>query len=348
MIAADVLVVGAGPSGLFQVFELGLQGLDAIVVEALPGPGGQCAELYPDKPIYDIPAIPEISGAGLTAALMRQIEPFGAQFHFGERVVALEPVGERFEARTDRGTRFDVGAVVIAAGVGVFQPVKLKLQGIERHEGGQLLYSVNDRAALKGQRLLVFGGGDSALDWAIALAGDAESLVLVHRSDRFRAQPALVSRMQALCADGRMELLLGKATGYRERGGRLLGIEVDGVDGRSHFVEAGRVLVFFGMVPNPGAMTQWGLEMEGHRIRVDTERFETSRPGIYAIGDINVYPGKQKLILSAFHEAALAAFAIKQRLEPGRKIHLQYTTTSPLLRKRLGVSDEGNPTGGND
>ncbi|ANG62658.1 ferredoxin--NADP(+) reductase [Marinobacterium aestuarii] len=337
MRTADVLVIGAGPCGLFQVFELGLLGLNAIVVEALEQPGGQCAELYPQKPIFDIPAIPEISGAQLTQSLLRQIAPFKAQFCFGERIEQLEPRGERFWLRGNKGTEFDVAAVVIAAGAGAFQPVRLKLEGIERLEGDQLFYAVKDRAQFQGKDLLVFGGGDSALDWVMALVSEARSVVLVHRSERFRAQPALVEQMHALCEQGRMRFVAGRASDYRLSDGRLTAVELTDSEGRTRWQEADSLLVFFGMVPDPGPVKHWGLAMDANQLQVDTERFETSLPGVFAIGDINTYPGKKKLILSGFHEAALAAFAIKSRLEPGKKVHLQYTTTSPLLRRRLGV-----------
>jgi len=332
----DVLVIGAGPAGLFQVFELGLLGLECTVVEALSQPGGQCAELYPDKPIYDIPAIPEISGAGLTENLLQQIKPFDPDIRLGDTVTELEPEGERFRVRTAACVELDVGAVVICAGAGIFRPVRLKLPGIERFEGRQLHYAVRDRNALRNRRLVIFGGGDSALDWALALAEEVASLVLVHRSERFRAQPALVARMWELCDAGRMECLLGKASDFRQSNGALAAIQVELADGGERWLDLDQLLVFFGMVPNPGPLAGWGLEMERNQVRVDTERFETSLPGIFAVGDINIYPGKKKLILSAFHEAALAAFAIKERLEPGRKVQLQYTTTSPQLLRRLG------------
>ncbi|WP_020681530.1 NAD(P)/FAD-dependent oxidoreductase [Marinobacterium rhizophilum] len=337
MKTADVLVIGAGPCGLFQVFELGLQGLGAIVVEALDQPGGQCAELYPQKPIFDIPAIPEISGAQLTQNLMRQIEPFKAQFCFGERIEALEPRGERFWLRGSRGTEFDVAAVVIAAGAGAFQPVRLKLDGVEAFEGRQLFYAVKDRAQFRNRDLVIFGGGDSALDWALSLVPEARSVVLVHRSERFRAQSALVDQMHELCAQGHMRFVAGRASSYRQTNGDLSAVELADSEGGKQWLEADSLLVFFGMVPDPGPVKHWGLAMEANQVQVGTERFETSIPGVFAIGDINTYPGKKKLILSGFHEAALAAFAIKARLEPGKRVHLQYTTTSPLLRRRLGV-----------
>ncbi|NVK42160.1 MAG: NAD(P)/FAD-dependent oxidoreductase [Oceanospirillaceae bacterium] len=332
----DVVVIGAGPAGLFQVFELGLQGLKCTLVEALSQPGGQCAELYPDKPIYDIPAIPAISGAGLTERLLQQIAPFDPDFLLNETLTGVSPEGERFRLTTASGVEIDAGAVVICAGAGIFRPVRMRLAGIERFEGDQLHYAVRDRDSLRDQRLVIFGGGDSALDWALALADQARSLALVHRSDRFRAQPALVERMQRLCEDGRMQCLLGKASDYRESDGRLSAVQISLADGGEQWLELDQLLVFFGMVPNPGPLTEWELAMERNQIRVDTERFETSLPGVYAVGDINIYPGKKKLILSAFHEAALAAFAIKERLEPGKKAQLQYTTTSPQLLKRLG------------
>jgi thioredoxin reductase (NADPH) len=342
-VQADCVIVGAGPCGLFQVFELGLLGLKAHLVDALPKPGGQCTELYPDKPIYDIPAYPVIGAQELVDRLMAQIEPFHPTFHLGQQVTEVRPDGERFFVRTSAGTEFSARAVIIAAGVGAFQPVLLKLDGLERFDNTQVFYKVLEPARHAGRHVVVLGGGDSALDWTLALAGKAASMTLIHRSDKFRAQDASVAKVRALEAQGKARVLAGHVHGYEETGGRLTGLKVRTVAGEEAVVPADDVLVFYGLSPKLGPIAEWGLNLNKHQINVDTEKFETSTPGIYAIGDINHYPGKKKLILSGFHEAALAAFAVKHRLFPAEKIHLQYTTTSPLMHQRLGVATPKDP-----
>lgn len=333
----DCLIVGAGPCGLFQVFELGLLGLKAHVVDALPKVGGQCAELYPDKPIYDIPAYPSIGAQELIDKLLLQIKPFAPEFHLGQQVSAVVPEGQNFQVTTSAGTRFDARSVVIAGGVGAFQPVLLKLDGLERYDDRQVFYRVREPAQHHGKRLVVMGGGDSALDWTLALAPHAESITLVHRSDKFRAQDASVARARALEQAGKLRILAGFPTGYDEHEGRLTGLTLKTTTGGEERLPLDHVLVFFGLSPKLGPIAEWGLALNKHQVNVDTEKFETSTPGIYAVGDINWYPGKKKLILSGFHEAALAAFAIKHRLNPDQKVHLQYTTTSPIMHQRLGV-----------
>ncbi|MFP5304856.1 MAG: NAD(P)/FAD-dependent oxidoreductase [Gammaproteobacteria bacterium] len=339
-IQADVVIVGAGPCGLFQVFELGLLGLRAHVVETLARPGGQCAELYPDKPIYDIPALPVCGAQELVARLQQQIAPFSPTFHLGQQVQVLEPQQDGLlYLRTDRSTEFSARTVVIAAGIGSFEPVRLAVDGIDRFVDAQLHYAVRSAAPFRGKNLVVLGGGDSALDWALNLVDVAESVVLVHRSETFKAAPASVERMRALCDDGRMQFLVGNVTGFHERDGRLSELVVLGADSVKRRIALDHLLVFFGMHPRLGPIGDWGLALNKSQIVVDTEKFESSVPGVYAVGDISWYPGKRKLILSGFHEAALAAFAIKARLTPGEKVRLQYTTTSPIMHKRLGVAD---------
>ncbi len=337
-IQTDCVIVGAGPCGLFQVFELGLLDIRAHVIDALPKPGGQCTELYPDKPIYDIPAYPIIGAQELVDRLMDQIKPFAPTFHLGQQVSELKPLeGQGFHVRTSAGTEFHTRSVVIAGGVGAFQPVLLRLDGLERFDDTQLFYRVKDPARHHGKHLLVLGGGDSALDWALALVDKVASLTLIHRSEKFRAQDASVGKMRALVGENRMKFMAGYATGYEEHDGRLAALKIKGIDGAEQRVPVEHVLAFFGLSPKLGPIAEWGLSLNKHQLNVDTEKFETSTPGIYAVGDINYYPGKKKLILSGFHEAALAAFAIKHRLNPAEKIHLQYTTTSPAMHKRLGV-----------
>lgn len=338
-VQTDCVIIGAGPCGLFQVFELGLLDLRAHVIDALPKPGGQCTELYPDKPIYDIPAYPVIGAQELVEKLMEQIKPFHPEFHLGEQVIEVQPLGDAgFRVKTSAGTEFQARSVVIAAGVGAFQPVLLKLEGLERFDDTQVFYKVTDPSRHAGKHVVVLGGGDSALDWALALAGKAASITLIHRSDKFRAQDASVNKVRALEAQGRARLLAGHVHGYEEAGGTLSGLKVKTVAGGEVLVPTEHLLVFYGLSPKLGPIADWGLNLNKHTIIVDTEKFESSTPGIYAIGDINTYPGKKKLILSGFHEAALAAFAIKHRLFPAEKIHLQYTTTSPVMHQRLGVS----------
>ncbi|MDI3259709.1 MAG: NAD(P)/FAD-dependent oxidoreductase [Sinobacteraceae bacterium] len=341
MIRTDVVIIGAGPCGLFQVFELGLLGLKAHVIDTLPQPGGQCTELYPDKPIYDIPALPVCGARELIERLLQQIKPFAPSFHLGQQVVELRKLEDAgFYLRTSKNAEFHARAIVVAAGVGAFQPVELQVPGVERHVDKDVFYKVRDPEIHRGKHIVVLGGGDSALDWALNLHDKAASVVLIHRSEKFKAAPASVARMRELCDKLEMQFLVGTVTELREGAdGRLREIQVTGADGVARRLELDHLLVFFGLHPRLGPIAEWGLNLHKNQIEVDTEKFETSVPGIYAVGDINWYPGKKKLILSGFHEAALAAFAIKARLNPGEKVHLQYTTTSPIMHKRLGVDD---------
>ena len=337
-IEADAVIVGAGPVGLFQVFELGLLEIKAHVIDSLPVVGGQCVELYPDKPIYDIPAVPSCTGLELTDNLMKQIEPFSPTFHLGQEVVKVERREDgRFDLETSIGTRFITKTVFIAAGVGAFQPRTLKVDGIEPFEGSQLFYRVKDPEMFRGKNLVVCGGGDSALDWALKLVDIAESVVLLHRREEYRAAPASVTKMKALCEDFCMQALTGQVTGFESKDGKMTEIKVTGLDGVTRRLPLDCLLVFFGLSPKLGPIADWGLEIDRRQIVVDTEKFMTNIPGIFAVGDINIYPGKKKLILSGFHEAALAAFAAAPFVFPQKKIHLQYTTTSPKLHKVLGV-----------
>ena len=341
MIHTDALIVGAGPVGLFQVFELGLLGLRAHLVDALPAPGGQCMELYPDKPIYDIPALPVCSARELVERLQEQIRPFAPEFHYGETVTQVERREDgRFHVATSGGLVFDAGVVIIAAGLGAFSPRKLAVEGAERLEGRALHYKVADASRFDGRDVIVAGGGDSALDWAIALTERARSVVLVHRSSKFRAAPASVARMHALCEEARLQFLEGDIVGLDAEGDALQAARVRTRSGMTQRVETDELLVLWGMHPALGPIAQWGLGLDKSQVVVDTARFATSEPGIYAVGDINTYPGKKKLILSGFHEAALAAFAAKEYLSPGEKVHLQYTTTSPAMHRRLGVAPD--------
>ncbi|WP_306848559.1 NAD(P)/FAD-dependent oxidoreductase [Cupriavidus necator] len=334
----DALIVGAGPVGLFQVFELGLLEIKAHVIDSLKVVGGQCVELYPDKPIYDIPAVPSCTGQELTDNLLKQIEPFEPTFHLGQEVAVVERRDDgRFFVETSLGTRFITKTIFIAAGVGSFQPRTLKVDGIDKFDGKQLFYRVKDPSRFHGRNLVIVGGGDSALDWTLDLVGKAESVVMIHRRDGFRAAPASVAKMKELCEQMEMQFVVGQISGYEEKDGVLTEIKVTGADGVTRRLPLDDLLVFFGLSPKLGPIAEWGLDLERKQIKVDTEKFQTNIPGIFAVGDINTYPGKKKLILSGFHEAALAAFGAAPYIFPEKKIHMQYTTTSPKLHKVLGV-----------
>ena len=340
-VVTDVVIVGAGPCGLFQVFELGLLGMKAELVDSLAQVGGQCTELYPDKPIYDITAIPVCTARELIERLQEQIRPFNPGYHLGQEVTEVVARADgRFDVATSRGTRFDAGAVIVAGGVGSFQPRRLSVEGSDKHEGHAIHYRVKDAASFHDKDLVIFGGGDSALDWTLELIDRARSIVLVHRRAEFRGAPASVERMLALVEEGRLDFIEGQAQSVVEQDGKLTGVRVTARDGVTRTIATDQVLVFWGLSPKLGPIAQWGLTIHRRTIAVDTHRFQTNIPGIYAVGDINDYPGKKKLILSGFHEAALAAFAVKEHMRPGEKIHLQYTTTSPLLQKRLGVTGD--------
>ncbi|HEX7156326.1 MAG TPA: NAD(P)/FAD-dependent oxidoreductase [Burkholderiaceae bacterium] len=341
-IETDAVIIGAGPVGLFQVFELGLLEIHAHVIDSLAHIGGQCVELYPDKPIYDIPAVPVCTGRELTEALLQQIKPFGATFHLGQTItlVARQDDG-RFLVETSRGTRLVARAIFVAAGVGAFEPRKIRVPGIEKFEGSQLFYKVSNPADFAERDLVIAGGGDSALDWALNFAQEgrnrAGSVILIHRREGFRAAPASVAKMRDLCEQLQMQLLIGQVSGFDEKDGRLSALKVTGADGVTRVVPLDALLVFFGLSPRLGPIAHWGLNLERKQVVVDTEKFETNVPGIFAVGDINTYPGKKKLILSGFHEAALAAFGAARYVFPNKPMHLQYTTTSPKLHKVLGV-----------
>jgi thioredoxin reductase (NADPH) len=341
-IETDAVIVGAGPVGLFQVFELGLLEIKCHVIDSLAYPGGQCIELYPDKPIYDIPAVPVCTGKELTDNLLKQIEPFGAALHLGQEVSVVEKKDDgRFFVETSKGTRFLTKTIFIAAGVGAFQPRLLKVDGLDKFEGTQLHYRVRDPALFAGKNLVIVGGGDSALDWTLNFVQEgphqAESVILLHRRDGFKAAPASVARMKELCEAYEMQFIVGQITGIEERDNKLSAIKVTGGDAVTRVVPLDMLLVFFGLSPKLGPIAHWGLDIERKQLVVDTERFSTNVPGIFAVGDINTYPGKKKLILSGFHEAALAAFGAAPIIFPDKRIHLQYTTTSPKLHKVLGV-----------
>ncbi len=334
-IETDVVIVGAGPVGLFAVFELGLLDLKTHVIDILDRPGGQCAELYPEKPIYDIPGLPQVTGQGLTDNLMQQIAPFEPQFHFSQIVTELNrrPDG-RFHVATDLGTRFVAKVVVIAAGGGSFQPKRPPIAGIEDFEGSSVFYSVRQIEAFRDRDVMIVGGGDSALDWTLNLQPVANSVTLIHRRPEFRAAPDSVNKMWALEKAGRVTFMIGQVTALDGADGQLASATVKTPDGEM-IVNADRLLPFFGLTMKLGPVADWGLNLDHNLIGVDTEKFETSEPGIFAIGDINTYAGKLKLILSGFHEAALMSQAAKRIVAPGERIVFQYTTSSSSLQKKL-------------
>jgi len=342
-IETDVVVVGAGPVGLFQVFELGLQEVRAHVVDALPHPGGQCFELYADKPIYDIPALPLCSGRELTERLLQQIAPFATGFHFEQQVSALDARDDdRFDIATSAGTRFVARAVVVAGGVGAFQPRRLKIDGLDRHRGGQLFEHAGTLHANAGKHVVIVGGGEAAVAAAVeaadAGAAAAASITLIHRRDDLDAAPGALERLRELRAAGRVAFVAGQPESIVENDGRLAALGVLCSDGTTRTVPLDALFVLLGWSPKLGPIADWGLALEKKQLVVDTQRFETSTPGIFAVGDVTTYPGKQKLIVCGFHEATLAAFAIAERVWPDRAQPLQYTTTSTKLHKLLGVS----------
>ncbi len=333
----DVVIVGAGPVGLFAVFELGLLDLKCHLIDILDRPGGQCTELYPEKPIYDIPGWPVISAQGLVDKLMQQVRPFDPQFHFGEIVSAVERTDGGFRVSTDVGTTIVCKAVVIAAGGGSFQPKRPPIPGIEAFEGQSVFYSVRRMEDFRGHDLLIVGGGNSALDWVLNLEPIAKSLTLIHRRSEFRAAPDSVNKMLALRDAGKIRFEVGQVAALVGSDGELRGAIVKGPDGDLE-IAATRLFPFFGLTMKLGPVAEWGLNLNEDRIEVDTVRFETSSPGIFAIGDINSYPGKLKLILCGFHEAALMAQAAKRFVDPNARIVFQYTTSSTSLQKKLGVA----------
>jgi len=339
VIETDVLIVGAGPCGLFAVFELGLLDMKAHVVDILDKIGGQCAELYPEKPIYDIPGIPMVTGQGLTEALMQQIKPFEPTFHLNEMIETVEKIGDPlFRVVTDGGKVFQAKVVVIAAGGGSFQPKRPPVPGIEGYEGTSVFYAVRRMEQFRDQDLLIVGGGDSALDWTLNLHPIARRVTLVHRRDDFRAAPHSVEQMRALVAAGQMDLRIGQVTALEGQDGSLSAAVIRSADNETVRVPCTTMLPFFGLTMKLGPVADWGIALENNLIPVETASFETSVPGIFAIGDINTYPGKLKLILSGFHEGALMAQKAHRYVYPDKRLVFQYTTSSSSLQKKLGVN----------
>lgn len=335
----DVIIIGAGPVGLFAVFELGLLDLKCHLVDILDRPGGQCAELYPEKPIYDIPAVPVCTGQELTERLLQQIDAFKPVFHFGQMAEKLEKTSDnKWRLTTDIGTVIEATCVVIAAGGGSFVPKRPNYPNIESFEGNSVFYAVRKMDTFRDKEVLIVGGGDSALDWTINLVPVAKRVKLMHRRDGFRGAPDSVNKMQALREEGKIDFHLGQVTDLVGANGVLSAVKAKGNDDQDFEIKCDRLLPFFGLTMDLGPVANFGLNFEENLITVNTETFETSTPGIYAIGDINTYPGKLKLILCGFHEAALMAQAAFHHAYPEKRLVFQYTTSSTSLKKKLGVA----------
>jgi thioredoxin reductase (NADPH) len=341
-IKTDVVIIGAGPIGLFAVFELGLLDMKCHLIDILDKIGGQCAELYPEKPIYDIPGIPFTSAQGLVNGLLEQIKPFNPQFHLGEMVEKVEKIGDPlFRVTTDQGKVFESKVVVIAAGGGSFQPKRPPIPGVEPYEGTSLFYAVRKMEQFRDKRVLIVGGGDSALDWTLNLAPIATHLTLLHRRSEFRAAPDSVNKMMALVGEGKIDFVLGQVTSLQGEQGQLSKAVVKTNEGSVYEIACDVLLPFFGLTMKLGPVANWGFDLKNNEyIPVETASFETSQPGIFAIGDINWYPGKLKLILSGFHEGALMAQKAYHYVYPEKRLVFQYTTSSSSLQKKLGVSPQ--------
>ena len=336
MIDTDVLVIGAGPTGLFCVHQLGIIGLKCEVVDNLDKIGGQCIELYPDKPIYDIPAIPVCTGEELTNNLIKQIKPFKTNFHLSDRVEEVKKEKNKWLVKTNKGKEFKVSSIIIAGGVGSFEPRKFPVKECEKFEGKQILYSIKDKNAFKNKTVSIFGGGDSALDWAIELSVDSK-VQLIHRRDEFRGAQASIDKVKELSKEGKIELLTKYQLKSVDGDSKIKSISVKHDDGTVKKIETNYVLGFFGLIMKLGPIVNWGLNLDKKHIPVNTKNFETNQQGIFAIGDICTYSGKLKLILSGFHEGALAARGCFKYAKPDETLRFEFSTTSKSVHTRLGV-----------
>ena len=336
MIKTDVIIIGAGPTGLFAVHQLGIIGLKCEVVDNLDRPGGQCIELYPDKPIYDIPAIPECTGEGLTNGLLKQIEPFKPNFHLGQRVEEIKKENDLWILKTNKGNIFSAPNIIIAGGVGSFEPRKLSLKEAEKFEGTQIFYSVTNKALFKDKKICIFGGGDSALDWALELSKSNE-ITLIHRRNEFRGAIHTLNEIRKKEKEGKIIIKTPYSLKNIEGSQTMTGIEIEQEDGKIEKIKIDYILSFFGLIMKLGPIADWGLNISNKTIPVNTETFQTNKEGIFAIGDICTYPGKLKLILSGFHEAALSARACFKRAKPNETYRFEFTTASKNIHERLGV-----------
>ncbi len=335
----DAIIIGAGPVGLFAVFELGLLDIKAHLIDILDRPGGQCTELYPEKPIYDIPAYPIISGQELTDNLMKQIEPFNPVFHLSQMAEKVERAADgKWTVTTDIGTSITAPVIIIAAGGGSFMPKKPSLPNIDAYEGTSVFYAVRKMEQFRGKNLVIAGGGDSALDWTLNLQPVAKHVTLIHRRDEFRAAPDSVNKMRELVAEGKVTLKICDLVSICGDAPNMTGLNVKSKEAGEEIVSCDTLLAFYGLTMKLGPIANFGLNLHENLIPVDTEKFETSEKGIFAIGDINYYPGKLKLILSGFHEAALMAQQAFRYIYPDKKLRFQYTTSSSDLQSKLGVA----------
>jgi len=338
MIKTDTLIIGAGPVGLFCVHQLGIIGLKCEVVDNLDKIGGQCIELYPDKPIYDIPAVPECTGEELTNNLIKQIKAFKTNFHLNERVEEIKKVEKRWIIKTNKGTEFETSSIIIAAGVGSFEPRKFSTKEIEKYEGKQILYSIRDKTVFKDKAVTIFGGGDSALDWATELS-NISKVTLVHRRDEFRGMQASIDKVNQLKEDGKIAVYTKYQLDSVKGIEKIENINIKHDDSSMKEIKTDYVLGFFGLIMKLGPIAEWGLNLDKKTIPVNTESFETNKEGIFAIGDICSYPGKLKLILSGFHEGALAARGCFKYAKPDEKYRFEFTTSSKTVKDRLGVKE---------
>ncbi len=336
MIKTDVVIIGAGPTGLFCAHQLGIIGLKCEIVDNLDKIGGQCIELYPDKPIYDIPAVPECTGEELTNNLIKQIKPFNFNFHLNDRVQELTNENDNWIVKTTSGKKFKTPNVVIAGGVGSFEPRKFPTKSAEKFDGTSVLYSIKDKTIFKDKSVAIFGGGDSALDWTIELSNTSK-VSLIHRRDEFRGAPASVQKIKELSEKNIINLFTKYSIKDVKGNGTLEEIEIKSEEGESKILKADYVLGFFGLIMQLGPIAEWGLNLDKKVIPVNTENFETNKKGIFAIGDICTYPGKLKLILSGFHEGALAARGCFKYARPNEKYRFEFTTASNTIKDRLGV-----------
>jgi thioredoxin reductase (NADPH) len=336
MIKTDAIIIGAGPTGLFAVHQLGIIGLKCEVIDNLDRAGGQCIELYPDKPIYDIPAIPECTGEGLTNGLLKQIKPFKANFYLGERVEEIKQENDLWILKTNKGNFFSAPNVIIAGGVGSFEPRKLALKEAEKFESSQIFYSVINKDQFQNKKISIFGGGDSALDWALELSKKNE-ITLIHRRTEFRGAAHTLNEIKQKEKDGKILVKTPYNLKSIEGDMTMTGIEIENENGSLEKIKADYILSFFGLVMKLGPIAEWGLNIDKKTIPVNTENFETNKKGIFAIGDICTYPGKLKLILSGFHEGALAARACFKRAKPNETYRFEFTTASKSIHDRLGV-----------
>jgi len=338
MIKTDTLIIGAGPVGLFCVHQLGIIGLKCEVVDNLDKIGGQCIELYPDKPIYDIPAVPECTGEELTNNLIEQIKVFKTNFHLNERVEEIKKVEKKWLINTNKGTEFEASSIIIAAGVGSFEPRKFSTKKIEKYEGKQILYSIKDKTIFKDKTITIFGGGDSALDWAIELS-NISKVILVHRRDEFRGMQASIDKANQLKEEGKIEVYTKYQLDSVNGNEKVESINIKHDDESIKEIKTDYVLGFFGLIMQLGPIAEWGLNLDKKTVPVNTENFETNKEGIFAIGDICTYPGKLKLILSGFHEGALAARGCFKYAKPNEKYRFEFTTSSKTVKNRLGVKE---------